>query len=64
MKAEEARLRAELKPTATRRTYKEQQSNRERLAAIREWAAASGIEVPARGRLPQKVLDQYAAAVK
>lgn len=29
---------------------------------IREWATQAGYEVPARGRLPQSVLDAYAAA--
>jgi hypothetical protein len=31
-------------------------------AAIREWAAASGIAVPARGRIPKAIAEQYAAA--
>ena len=30
--------------------------------AIREWAKASGIEVSARGRIPQSVIDQFRAA--
>lgn len=29
---------------------------------IREWAHEAGFEVPARGRLPQHILDAYAAA--
>lgn len=28
---------------------------------IREWAKEQGIEIPARGRLPQNVVDQYQA---
>ena len=31
-------------------------------AAIREWAAANGIAVPARGRIPAAVAEQYHAA--
>lgn len=31
-------------------------------AAIRTWAAAQGIEVNARGRVPQEIRDQYEAA--
>lgn len=30
--------------------------------AIREWAQAHGIDVPARGRIPSSVREQYAAA--
>ncbi|GAB2487518.1 histone-like nucleoid-structuring protein Lsr2 [Jatrophihabitans fulvus] len=37
-------------------------SSRKDLAAIREWAAANGIEVSTRGRIAQSVLDAYAAA--
>ncbi|MFW8744818.1 histone-like nucleoid-structuring protein Lsr2 [Mesorhizobium japonicum] len=28
-------------------------------AAVREWARATGIEVPARGRIPANVVEQY-----
>jgi hypothetical protein len=31
-------------------------------ASIREWATAQGLDVPARGRIPQEVRDQYDAA--
>ena len=31
-------------------------------AAVREWARANNIRVPERGRIPQKVRDEYAAA--
>jgi hypothetical protein len=31
-------------------------------ASVREWARANNIEVPERGRIPQTVRDQYAAA--
>ena len=31
-------------------------------AAIREWAAANGVQVPARGRIPKAVAEQYHAA--
>ena len=30
--------------------------------AVREWAAANGVEVSARGRVPASVLEQYHAA--
>jgi nucleoid-associated protein Lsr2 len=30
--------------------------------AVREWAKANGIEVSARGRIPQSVVDQFRAA--
>lgn len=30
--------------------------------AVRAWAAESGIEVPARGKLPAEVVEQYQAA--
>ncbi len=30
--------------------------------AVREWASANGIEVPARGRIPGKVIEQYRSA--
>ena len=30
--------------------------------AVRRWAQANGIEVPARGRIPNAVIDQYLAA--
>jgi hypothetical protein len=40
--------------TATRRDYD--------LAQLRELAAANGVEVPSRGRIPQAVVDQYKAA--
>lgn len=32
-------------------------------AAIREWAAAKGIDVPTRGRIPAAVAEQYHVAV-
>jgi hypothetical protein len=31
-------------------------------AAIRTWAAENGIEVPARGRIPSAIAEQYASA--
>jgi hypothetical protein len=31
-------------------------------AAVREWAASQGIDVPARGRIPGEVLDRYRAS--
>jgi hypothetical protein len=32
------------------------------IVQLREWAGASGVAVPARGRIPQAVVDQYKAA--
>lgn len=37
-------------------------SNSAELQKIREWAAKNGIEVSARGRIAQSVVDQYNAA--
>jgi len=37
-------------------------SNSAELQKIREWAAENGIEVSARGRIAQSVIDQYNAA--
>lgn len=31
-------------------------------AAIRQWAAAHGVEVPSRGRIPKAVVEQYRAS--
>jgi hypothetical protein len=31
-------------------------------ATVRAWANANGVAVPARGRIPRSVLDQYTAA--
>ncbi len=30
--------------------------------AVREWAQSQGLEVPARGRIPGKVMEQFRAA--
>jgi hypothetical protein len=32
------------------------------LVQLREWAGANGVAVPARGRIPQTVVDQYKSA--
>ena len=32
------------------------------IVQLREWAGSKGVEVPARGRIPQVVVDQYKAA--
>ena len=32
------------------------------LTQLREWAGANGVAVPARGRIPQAVVDQYKQA--
>ena len=55
---------------ATRIGGRKQRSGTSRAAApgspspkeIRNWAIEAGYEVPARGRLPQSLVDEYAAA--
>jgi len=32
------------------------------IGQLREWAAADGVTLPSRGRIPQTVVDQYKAA--
>jgi hypothetical protein len=32
------------------------------IVELREWAGSNGVQVPARGRIPQAVVDQYKAA--
>jgi hypothetical protein len=32
------------------------------IVQLREWAGSNGVEVPARGRIPQAVVEQYKAA--
>jgi hypothetical protein len=32
------------------------------LAQLREWAGATGVAIPSRGRIPQAVVEQYKAA--
>ena len=32
------------------------------IVQLREWAGSNGVDVPARGRIPQAVVDQYKAA--
>jgi hypothetical protein len=44
-------------PTSRRRTKRGYD-----LAELREWAGATGVPVPARGRIPQAVVDQYKVA--
>ncbi|MFB9661577.1 Lsr2 family protein [Glycomyces mayteni] len=39
-------------------------ADKEQNAAIREWAAKNGVEVGAKGRIPQDVVAQYEAAHK
>ncbi|MBF4615465.1 histone-like nucleoid-structuring protein Lsr2 [Curtobacterium sp. VKM Ac-1376] len=47
---------------SSRSTTAKGRSNPDELAKIREWAAANGHEVAARGRISQQVRDAYAAA--
>lgn len=62
-----AKLRDTLQPyiTKARKTSSAKASKRPSPdydgKAIREWAAANGVETPSRGRIPQRVLDAYAA---
>ena len=64
LRAEEAKIRAELrgpaKPAAKPRKRTAPKAKSES-AVIREWAAVAGVECPAYGRIPQRVLDAYAA---
>ncbi|OII18873.1 histone-like nucleoid-structuring protein Lsr2 [Curtobacterium sp. MCBA15_013] len=48
--------------TTSAATSSKARSNPDELAKIREWAAANGHEVAARGRISQQVRDAYAAA--
>jgi hypothetical protein len=45
-----------------RRTGAAGAANRERNRAVREWALANGVELPARGRIAQAYLDAYDAS--
>lgn len=46
---------------ASRRGGTPRAANRERNRAVREWALANGVELPARGRIAQAYLDAYEA---
>jgi hypothetical protein len=48
----------EVDDVATRSNGRSDASN------IREWAIAKGLEVPARGRIPAAIVEQYRAAVR
>lgn len=48
--------------TGTTSSASKGRSNPDELAKIREWAAANGHDVAARGRISQQVRDAYAAA--
>ena len=37
-------------------------ADRDRIAAIRQWAKDQGIAISARGRIPQHIVEQYDAA--
>ncbi|GAA2500690.1 Lsr2 family protein [Terrabacter carboxydivorans] len=54
------RARSGGKPTQSRRTIKA--VGHSRSALIRAWAAKQGVQVPARGRIPGEVQQQYDAA--
>jgi hypothetical protein len=49
-----AKRSAATRPAAPRRDYD--------LVALREWAGANSVAVPARGRIPLAVVDQYKAS--
>lgn len=48
------RRTAPAKSTKAKRSYD--------IAQLREWAGANEVAIPARGRIPQAVVDQYLAA--
>ena len=52
-------------PAGGRRATASSRRNADRgydIAQLREWAGANKVKVPARGRIPQAVVDQYLAA--
>jgi hypothetical protein len=49
-------------PAAARSRSRRPSAPKTDLAAVREWAAAQGIEVSSRGRLAKDVVDAYTAA--
>ncbi|EME65520.1 MULTISPECIES: histone-like nucleoid-structuring protein Lsr2 [Rhodococcus] len=48
--------------TGTRKRHKTVAGTKEQLAAIRAWAKTHGYQVSDRGRIPQRVIDQFEAA--
>ena len=60
---EVARKTGSDRPARTRRTGHSRSSKSDvSPTAVREWAKANGVEVSARGRVPQSVIDQFRAA--
>jgi hypothetical protein len=57
-KGRSARGRRKTAPAATGRKPRRDYD----IVQLREWAASNGVEVPARGRIPHAVVDQYKAA--
>lgn len=57
-------LRVSLAPyqAAARVTSKPRKSGPSKTRQIREWAREVGIEVPARGKVPADIVEQYEAA--
>lgn len=47
---------------STARTGRGGSRSKEELTAIREWATQNGLDVSARGRISQKILDAYTEA--
>jgi hypothetical protein len=53
------------RPVRQKRTPKKRTTGKRQRpepAKVREWAAKNGVEVADKGRIPQEVMDQYAAA--
>jgi hypothetical protein len=69
----QAELRKALKPfidkarrngagaSAARGTGSSSRTSKEKLAAIRSWAQENGIDLPARGRIKQEIVDRFEA---
>ena len=55
-------VRASAPATRGRRSSRSSMNGDRDPKAIRRWAQANGIAVPARGRIPGRVLDQYRQA--
>ena len=56
------RMRAQPATKPRSRSRRRTETAQAETAAVRAWALENGIEVSARGRLPQGVLEQYRAA--
>ncbi|MDN4162951.1 histone-like nucleoid-structuring protein Lsr2 [Nocardioides abyssi] len=50
------------KVTGKAKSTKSASKGKSNAAEVRAWAESNGIEVPARGRIPQSVIDQFESA--